>query len=160
MEANQKLQELKQEIVAHRAACKEKGLKGRMAGFPDQLRKKTVELQKELAPELKKSAFLKSLGLAFTVFSGWDGDKPKKPRSPKKLSKKASKMVKEKAPTQRKPRGTAKLKEVAEIADSAVVVRVLKKKAQMEKLLLEIEKDLDSNIKVLEKLKAQPKIKI
>ena len=61
---------------------------------------------------------------------------------------------------QKTPKFPSKVKGVSEIAESAVLKRVLQKKAQMEKLLLEIEKDLDSNIKLLEKLKAQPKIKI
>jgi len=150
----EKLQGLKQELEAHRASCKEKGLKGRSAGFPDDLKKKTVEVQHELADVIKKSAFLKELGLAFGVFASWEGKKPKK------TTKKGSKAVKMTQVKQKTPKFPSKVKGVSEIAESAVLKRVLQKKAQMEKLLLEIEKDLDSNIKVLEKLKAQPQIKI
>jgi len=158
---NPKLQELKSEIGAHRQACKEKGLKGRMAGFPEAIKKKTVELQKELEPEIKKSAFLKELGVAFTVFVGWSGQKPSK-KSTKKASKRGSKTPEtQKAPKATKVPKETKAKDVTEfVKNSPSLTRVLKKKAEFEKLMLEVEAKFDANIATLKKVMDQPKLKI
>jgi len=161
---NQKLQELKSEIGAHRQACKEKGLKGRMAGFPEAIKKKTVELQKELEPEIKKSAFLKELGVAFTVFAGWDGKKPSKKTTKKASKREAKTPVIKKAPKATRatkvPKAT-KAKDVTEqVKNSPSLTRILKKKAEFEKLMLEVEAKFDANIATLKKVMDQPKLKI